>query len=262
MTDRVPFSISPLFKFEQNPVLSPDLPEFSIYAFLKIGVYERALHAGQGPDRPLVPAFQAYLERFSSRRLHTLMIAGSTDGKLHNTQFTDFFDISSYFVRERMKNLNHGTVLQSKGRGLRGAVTYRWKEPLDASTFSSFLQLRATLDTRLPYAVDLWRIAEEFTEGSFTQDEFVRLFRRHRDNFVSRRWYELVTRSASGSPEYTRFLLARLEGLAADGFIAKDGEGWRLTEKGKQASHWFELFVYSAAYRNAPAAPAGGPANA
>ena len=229
--------------------------EFSFYAFLKFYVYSHVQRGQRVPEAPLQPQVP---RPFSSHRVHRLMTGAA--GK----QFTDFFDLSSYFVRTRLQNLNHGTVLVQTGRGLRNSMTYQWNEGIDSSTYQSFLRLRGLLGNDLGLALDVFRLFSAFGTAAFARERFIDLFRAQRDQYVERKWYKISTSIPSNSVQFTTFLLRRLADLVNAGLLAESSGQLQLTKKGEDVHHWMELFLYSVRYdaqhtdRYAAASTAGG----
>ena len=219
--------------------LDPAMLEFSFYAFLKFYVYsfiQRSHVGGEGPSPVRVP------KPFSSHRVHRLMTGAA--GK----QFTDFFDLSSYFVRTRLQNLNHGTVLVQTGRGMRNSMTYQWNEGIDASTYQSFLRLRGLLGNDLGLALDVFRLFSRFGTAPFPRESFIELFRAQRDQYVERKWYKISTSIPSNSVQFTTFLLRRLGALIQAELLVESSGQLQLTRKGEDVHHWMELFLYSVRY--------------
>ncbi|MBI2078477.1 MAG: hypothetical protein HYT80_08945 [Euryarchaeota archaeon] len=217
----------------------PQAIEFSLYAFLKLYVYGSAGRPANAP-----PSDSSTRRSFSARRIHRLLTLAQRGGR----QFTDFYDISSYFVRTRLENLNHGTALIQTGRGLRRSITYQWNETIDPSTRRSYDGLRRLLGERVTLAYDVFRLVDAFGTNPFGRDQFLAVFRAQRDRFVERRWYKIATSVPSSSVQFTHFLLDRLGELVRAGLVEAAGPSLRLTRKGEEVHHWMELFLYSAQF--------------
>ncbi len=247
-----PFS-SAYHSLEDGETLS-NRPEFSLYVAIKIYLYQRLIAVMRGaPQDGRMP--QAILGGLSARKLCRIMSSRRRDPKNKSDQFTDFFDTSTQFVRERLKSLNHGTVIDLRGHGLRNANLYAWNEPVTDSTISSFRALHQALGGRMNLALDLYRMAEHFPPATEIRvTDFVHLFRDYRKRFVERRWYQISTTTQASSILFTRFLMGRLAELVRTGLLATDPSGTelRFTARGLEAAHWFELFAYSASYAPTP----------
>lgn len=223
-----------------------DQPEFSLYVFVKLQVYQRVGQlAGGGPPGPR--AVDSVLSGITARRIHSLMTARGRTLQQQRRQYTDFFDISSYFVRERLKSLNHGTILLENGRGLRHSIRYRWNEPIEERTLSDYGKMRALIGDHLSFGLDLYRIVDHFGTDPFALADVVQVFRDHRQRFIERRWYEISTRTPSRAPQFTQFLLQRLGDLRAFGLLEADasGQSFRVAPRGLDVALIFELFAYS-----------------
>lgn len=227
-----------------------DRPEFSLYAFIKLRIYQRINQAVR-VGRPLTgELLEPLLKGISARRIHFQMTSRRQVANEMTKQFSDFFDMSSYYVRERLRSLNHGTVLRESGRGSRHAVNYEWNEPIDEKILASFQRMQDVLGGSLNFAPDVYRIEQEFGDAAFGMISLVRLFQEHRRRFVQRKWYRLST-SSPRAPRLTQFLGGRIEDLVEAGLVegALPEGPFRLTARGREAAHWFELFVFSVAYR-------------
>lgn len=227
--------------------VSTDESEFAVYAALKLYVYERLARTF---ERAVAANAVPIL---SVRRMHKLLSGRASRSPEPRPPFTEFFDISAHFIRERMKALNHGTVLQAVGRGLRGAVHYRWTEPLSEASGRSFRELQRALPRNTHFAPDLFRIFDSHGQERFSVEEFLSGFRALRSRLVARRWYDLNASGNRDALQYTRFLENRLAEYVRLGLVeAVDGR-FRLSDRGMEAALWFEVFAYSAPFRSASA---------
>lgn len=241
---------APPFEHDTGELLFPDRPEFSVYVALKLHIYKRLAAMGERDANPTRnPAAKSILEDYSARRVLRTFSSRAKDPRKMKDQFTDFLDVTPYFVRARLQALNHGTVLRREGaKGVRRAVTYRWNEPIDEMTLTSFHRLRDVVQGRLAMAVDLYRLAEVVDVEPFTRSEAIQVFQKARAAQMGRRWYQIATSSPANSSQFTQFLTTRLKDLANAGLLEIDGDKFRITEAGRRAFHWFELFVYSVTY--------------
>lgn len=218
-----------------------DLPEFSLYVAIKLYVYRHLR------DRNVrAPRTSLELPPFNARRLHRLL---AQRGVTRPGAFADFYDVSPYFIRQRLQQLNHGTVLSLVGRGLRGAANYRWNERLSDAALNSFRELQRILGEDLHFALDLLRTYDAFGSAAFGIHQFVEVFRRFRERSVVRRWYRISTGTSAKSPIFTGLVLSRLRKLIALGLVERAPSGYLLSPRGEQAAIWVELFAYSAEYR-------------
>lgn len=241
---------SPPFEHDTGELLFPDRPEFSVYVALKLHIYKRLAAMGKvHPNPTRNPAAKSILEDYSARRVLRTFSSRAKDPTKMKDQYTDFLDVTPYFIRARLHALNHGTVLRREGtKGVRRAVTYRWNEPIDETTLESFHRLREAVQDRLAMAVDLYRLAEAFDEQTFSRSDAIRVFQSARESQTGRRWYQIATNSPANSSQFTRFLTTRLKDLVNAGLLGIEGDRFRLTDRGRQAFHWFELFIYSVTY--------------
>lgn len=229
---RLPFAVPP----------ADDAPEFPVYLALKVDACERRLrgHAGR--------------RSITARWLHAMLdrLATSSDGML------ELHGVTSHFVRERLRDLNHGTALQAIDAS--GPAQYAWTEVLGDATMHSYRQLRRLLGGRPYLALDLWRVDVEFQDEPFRAEEFVDLFKALRDRCLTRRWYSLTSALATESAQYTSFVLRRLRDLVRLGLVAPEGDTLRLTPRARAACHWFALVVHSVEYpvpQRTPSPPDG-----
>lgn len=228
----------------------PDAPEFSHYAAVKFHVYRRVVEgamarlAGHAPDR--VPVS----ESITVRKIRHELRLGRRSPDLLEDGFLDFVDTTPHAFRERMRMLNHGSFLTEHGRGLRGAVEYRWTEPILYSNVCSYLALNRLLNGRFSYALDIYRLREAFNRTPFTAREFRDLFQYYREMQSLRRWYGV--RGGLHEGAFLRFvesLVRRLNRFAQLGFLVADNRAFRLTDRALEVAHWFDLFTHSVAYR-------------
>lgn len=241
-------------------IVDPSRMEFSLYAFLKMYVYERILHLLPQLERMNKPLADGVPPAFSARRIHRAMATRTTSSSAKRAGFTDFYDISPYFLRNRLQGLNHGTALQEKGRGVRNSVTYEWKEPVDRPTLDSYRKLRDLVGGATELALDVFRIVDAFGTQPFHRNDFVDLFRHKRNQYVKRRWYKISTRTPSGSVQFTTFLLDRLQAMLDDGAVEAAGRDmFCVSEKGENVYDWMELFLYSVRLGDPPKPKAPGP---
>jgi hypothetical protein len=164
----------------QHAGVDPMRLDFSLYAFLKLYVYQRvvrSLPALRAQGKPLEAAVPA---PFSARRVYHLLTRGGTD------TLTDLFDISPYYIRNRLQGLNHGTTLEATGRGVRNSLTYRWNEPVRAPTVETFRKIHQAVDGRLALALDLFRLVEAFGFEPFSRSDAVQVFQEHRARCLAR----------------------------------------------------------------------------
>jgi hypothetical protein len=160
-------------------------------------------------------------------------------------RFTDLYAVSSHLIRARLDALNSSTVLKKTGRGLRNSTTYRWAEPIPAGAVQSLTRLQHLVQGNLQFALDIYRVSSAFGDQPFQRHEFVQLLRAHHDRFARSSRASFLNRV---SP-FTEFLLRRLDGLVHRGLIeASPGGHLKLSKRGEDVAHWFELFVYSASY--------------
>jgi hypothetical protein len=223
----------------------PDAPEYPIYVALKLYVHDRSL---RDPRK---------LATITPRWLHALLqSAGRTASGM-----AELHGVTSHFLRERLRNLNHGTALQELKPGLRQALTFMWNEPTNPGSLHSYAQLNALLGNRPLLAVDVARVGAHFGTEPFGDAAFVELFRAARRRLFQRPWYALRGAEEAGGPEYSHFLVQRRELLAQLGLIVPAGAGWRLSRKGELCTYWFELLVHSVDYPvNRPGAAPRSPA--
>lgn len=248
LSPNLPIAMVAITTTPRKSTLPTDQPEFAVYAALKFYIYGNLDLPRFAAQFQKTPAQERWFFSLSSRKVHRMLCLPSTTLETPTTWYSDFVDVSPYFIRERLNNLNHGTYLARQGRGLRGAVVYQWSEAPDEDTLRSFRRLREHLGSRLNLALDLHRLMEEFGGRQFSTAEFLRLFQAYRNQCLARRWYGLRTDTTPRSTRFSRLLLTRLNELVTLGLIQSDGPRVRLTEKGHEIAHWFELFVYSAHY--------------
>lgn len=218
---------------------SPGQTDFDLYVALKLHVYERLNKGGPAAARPDPRS------GISSRRIHRLLTNHAS-----NT-CVGLFGLTPYFVRERLRQLNHGTVLLRDGRGFRGSQMYRWNEAVEPWTMRAYQHLRRLLPSAPAAGLTLYRLREAFEGRSFGFDDYVRVFRRLRSRLVARRWYSIAAIDAD-SPHFTRLLRRHLDELVRQGLVGALGEArLQLTPAGVEAAHWIELFAYSAPWQAA-----------
>lgn len=210
--------------------VAPGEAEFPIYVALKLAQCERALRGGAG-------------KTITARRTH-MAIVGRRPSE---TAQAELFDTSSYFVRERLKNLNHGTVLKAREETGPLSQVYDWNEALNQGTLQSYRELRAVLGGRVHLALDVYRLSSEFGSRVFTVGDFVQWFKQRREGHLARRWYSLSTRKSSAI--FGQFLHERLQQLVAMGLVAPVGrDGFQATRKAELAAHWLDLLLNSVDY--------------
>ena len=223
---------------QSEPEAWSERPEFPLYVALKAQVCRQA--AVSSPSGPA---------QFTARRVLNLLAGPSLPGR-DQRLFTDLYAVSSHLIRARLDTLNSSTVLQKAGRGLRNSTTYKWVEPIPADAVQSLDRLQRLVEGNIQFALDVYRIADGFNDQPFRPRDFVRLLRDHHDRFARRSRASLFART---SP-FTEFLLRRLDGLVQKGFLEALPNGdLRLSAKGEDVAHWFELFAYSAEYGHVPA---------
>lgn len=223
-------------------------PEFGLYLAIKFRAAQEMSQHLRLEDAAVVSTRLPPGLLFSARRVHQLLQPPRRGSGISGREFTDFYDVSSHFIRDRLKNLNHGTFLRRRGSGLRDAATYQLSSPLAASEFYSYLQLRELLGNRIELGLDTYRTAEAFSNSSFSFQEFVHLHQAHRERLIGRRWYRIRSATAASSPQFTRFVANRLQQLVAADFVVKDKNQYRIAAKGQEVAHWLELFAYSAPF--------------
>ncbi|MEA3202852.1 MAG: hypothetical protein QOI63_518 [Thermoplasmata archaeon] len=210
----------------------PDAAEYPIYVALKLYVHERSRRETHK------------LATITPRWLHALLqSAGRTSAGM-----AELHGVTSHFLRERLRNLNHGTALQELKPGLRQALTFMWNEPPNPGSLHSYAQLSALLGGRTLLAVDIARVAAHFGTEPFDDAAFVDLFRAARKRLFQRPWYALRGAEDAAGPDYSLFLVQRRELLAQLGFLVPAGDRWRLGRKGELCTYWFELLVHSVDY--------------
>lgn len=203
----------------------PGTPEFPVYAALKMKICKDLVNSeGSRLNGKWV---------FTARRLWRSLASDPDQGRV-----MDLYGRNIYHLRERLRKLNHGTIIELDGRGLRRAVQYAWREPIPRSTLHAFKQLRSGLGKDLPFALDVHAIIEEFGMGPFRAEEFMRTFQ-ERLGGEGR-----ASPRAAAPTDLARFLQARLKRLKRHGLVGSAPDGSLcLTRSGRTIGHWFELFV-------------------
>lgn len=215
------------------PVATPpseDAPEYAVYVVLKLDACERRLRGA--PGRPPITArwLQSFLQRLARLR----------DGPL------ELQDTTSHFVRERLRDLNHGTALQAVDTG--GPLRYNWTEVLGEATMRSYREMRTLLQGRPFLGLDVARLESVFQGDAFTTEGFLEVFRTLHEASVRRRWYSLASRLDTAGAAHTALLLRRLGDLRALGLVEGSAMSLRLTRRAHAATHWFHLVVHSVDY--------------
>lgn len=213
------------------PGLWSNRPEFPIYAALKYRLCQQlAAGARSGPMR------------FTARRIVGMLTGPGPDRQSIDRLFTDLYPISSHAIRERLKALNSGTILQSTGRGLRNAVTYTWREPIPPGALRSFHEIQRRVGDEVHLAFDAYRLAEAFGVRDFSVRDYLRHFVARREVFARQR----ATSASRVDPAFIRFLMHRLASLQSRHLVVAVGpQTFRLSAAGEELAHWFELFAYS-----------------
>lgn len=220
----------------------PEAAEYPIYVALKLYVHDRSLRDARKAAT------------ITPRWLHALLQnAGRSSAGM-----AELHGVTSHFLRERLRNLNHGTALTELKPGLRQALAFMWNEPSNPGALHSFAQLSNLLGGRCLLAVDVARVHGRFGTQPFTDAAFVELFRSARKRLFERPWYALRGAEEAAAPEYSHFLVERRALLAQLGLLVPaDGGQWRLSRKGELCTYWFELFLHSVDYP--VKRPAGAP---
>lgn len=151
--------------------------------------------------------------------------------------------VTSHFCMQRLHDLNHATVVQAVGRGVRNAQVYQWSEPAPKGTLTSYRQLRDRLDQHVWLALDVHRISERFERQPFDLNQFSTWFQKLRNRVLERRQYRLT--AETDPAEYSHFLRQRHKTLLRLGMLEPHGHQTRITAVGEETAHWFELFAYS-----------------
>jgi len=210
----------------------PEAPEYPIYVALKLFMHERLLRGA-----PKLPELNAHW-------LHTVLTKAGRD----SSGMAELHGVSSHFLRERMRNLNHGTALRELEPGIKKTLGYVWNEPSNPGTLHSYAQLSTLLAQQCLLAVDVGRIAKRFGTATFDQSACCELFRGVRRQLLTRPWYTLRGAEQVDAPEFARFMGERRRRLLDLGLLVADGQGFRVSRKGELCTYWLDLFVNSVDY--------------
>lgn len=227
--------------------LLPGGPEFVHYVTIKLHVYRKALENAKKQttyERHQEP------EVITARRLRKLAQGLRGRPTIGSLSFPDFVGATPQTFREGLRNLNHGSFLNERGRGLRRAVMYEWREPILYSNVCSFLALHRLVGGHTSLGLDLYRIREAFHRHTFTTAELQELALFYREMQPAQRWFGI--RGSSNSGALLRFMACvsrRLLLMRQLGLLVIEGNDWTATNRGLEAAHWFDLFAHSVSYR-------------
>lgn len=220
-----------LHEADRPPRPSVADPEFPVYAALKLHLHDRLRKGHPGLPPICARNVQALLERASREA----------------TGMAELHGVTSHFLRERLRNLNHGTVLLEVGPGLRDALMYLWKEPTNRGTIQSHAELQALMGEHVFLALDLSRMAQMFGTSPVKVETYFDYFQWLRRRIVGRPWSKLTKHNAAG-PEFVHFLAQRVRLLVKKGWLIERNGWMRLSPAGQAAAYWFDLFMHSVDY--------------